>query len=110
MVILRTLLFNALIGLGLVAITAVFYFAGLTAAYALISISVIAVLTIIFGEKLEALPLARRFLTDSSPDPAGWQKVMGAVTSREAVIPSFTIAGYLISGYVDPAAQLFSSL
>lgn len=104
MVILRTLLFNALIGLGLVAITAVFYFAGMTAAYALLSISVIAVLTIIFGEKLEALPLARRFLAGRLPDPAGWQKVMGALTSREAVIPSFTMAGCLISGYVDLAA------
>ena len=105
MAILGTFLFNALIGLALVAATAVFYLAGLPTAYALLAISVIAVLAIIFGEKLEVLLPARRFLAVASlQDPTGWRKVIGVLTSRESVLPAFAMAGCLTFGYANPTA------
>lgn len=104
MAILTASLFNVLIGLALAVVAAVFYYAGLPAGYALLGISVIAVLAIIFGDKLEALPPARRLLADRPSELAGWWKIPGALTARESVVPVLAMAGCLAFGWASPLA------
>ncbi len=100
---LRTLTFNASIGGLLWAATAICYFAGVPAVYVMLSVSVVAVLTIIFGDKLEnANGLIRRYLTNQSRSLTGWSVVVDTLTAREAVIPAFVISGLLSFGFVLP--------
>ena len=104
MAILTASLFNVLIGLALAVVAAVFYYAGLPAGYALLGISVIAVLAIIFGDKLEALPPVRLLLADRPSELAGWWKIPGALTARESVVPVLAMAGCLAFGWASPLA------
>ena len=100
---LRTLTFNASIGVLLWAATAICYFAGVPAAYVLLSVSVLAVLTIIFGDKLEsASGLIRRYLNNQSRSLTGWPVVVDTLTARETVIPVFVISGLLSFRFVLP--------
>ena len=83
--------------------TAICYFAGVPAAYVLLSVSVLAVLTIIFGDKLEsASGLIRRYLNNQSRSLTGWPVVVDTLTAREAVIPVFVISGLLSFRFVLP--------
>ncbi len=69
----------------------------------MLSVSVLAVLTIIFGDKLEnANGLIRRYLTNQSRSLTGWSVVVDTLTAREAVIPAFVISGLLSFGFVLP--------
>ena len=100
------LFFNTLIGSVLLAVTAGFYLAGTPAVFTLPAISVMVVLTIIFGEKLEDLPLACRILPGDRPAPVGAGKLLLAFSTREAMSPAFVMLGCLLFNYVDlPALQ-----
>lgn len=100
----RTFVFNALIGTVLIAAVALFNVARVPQPYVLLAVSVMAVVAIIFGEKLEQISLVRRVLRASSAETEGWRKIVESVTAREAMIPVMVILGCMIFGYVSMSA------
>ena len=100
-----TALINFLLALLLLAATAVFFILDLPDIAVLFAVSVLCVLMIIFGERMESL--LRRLLRISPsgevlvPTAApGWSKIAETLTAREALLPVGVLAGLLLFGYV----------
>ena len=103
--VLGTVLVNLWLGMMLLATTGVLFLLGLPTIGALFAVSVLCVLSIVFGERIDAL--TRRMLRVRSSEsinesffPGGWGKIVETLTAREAIFPVGTMAGCLLFGYV----------
>ena len=104
-----TVTVNLLLAGILLATTAVLFFLGLPTVAVLLVVSVLCVLSIIFGERIESLlrsPLRLPALDSvgALASPAGWGKVVETLTAREAIVPVGAMAGCLLFGYVSLAS------
>ena len=99
-------LVNLWLALMLLATTAVLFFLGLPTIAVLFVVSVLCVLSIIFGEQIESLlRMALRVPSPASSDKSsslgGWAKIVDTLTAREAIVPVGAMAGCLLFGYVS---------
>ena len=101
-----TALINFLLALLLLAATAVLFVLDLPDIAVLFAISILCVVSIIFGERLE-IPL-RNLLRLSPPEEpqarsasAGWSRIAETLTAREALLPVGVMAGLMLFGYVS---------
>ena len=102
----RALLINSLIGVVLVGVAAALVLAALPTVLVLLFVSFLAVLTIIFGEKFEAVPRIKRFLGARNIDNTNWAHVAETLVARETVVPIFAIIGFMLFGLVEPTALM----
>ena len=100
----RIFFFNSLIGTSLIAAIALFHVAQVPQPYGLITVSIMAVSAIIFGERLEQTTLVRRVFRTSRIETEGWQKIAESVTAREVMIPTMAIIGCMVFDYVSLSA------
>ena len=100
----RIFFFNSLIGASLIAAIALFHVAQVPQPYGLITVSIMAVSAIIFGERLEQTTLVRRVFRTSRIETEGWQKIAESVTAREVMIPTMAIIGCTVFDYVSLSA------
>ena len=100
----RIFFFNSLIGASLIAAIALFHVAQVPQPYGLITVSIMAVSAIIFGERLEQTTLVRRVFRTSRIETEGWQKIAESVTAREVMIPTMVIIGCTVFDYVSLSA------
>ena len=99
-------LLNLWLALMLLATTAVLFFLGLPTIAVLLVVSVLCVLSIIFGEQIGSLlRMALRVPSPASSDKSsslgGWAKIVDTLTAREAIVPVGAMAGCLLFGYVS---------
>ena len=104
-----TVTLNLSLSVALLATTAVLFLLGLPAVAVLLIVSVLCVLSIIFGERIESLfrntlrlpPLES---TGESSSPTVWNRLVETLMAREAVVPVGAMAGCLLFGFVGLAS------